>query len=56
MDETEKGEIQFCKNIDKQVILILKDLVDYQDGQVLRKALVQNNAMSMTLFSFDKGE
>ena len=30
--------------------------MDYQDGQVVSKTLVQNDAVSMTLFSFDKGE
>ncbi len=44
------------KNIEKQTSLKLKDLVDYQDGQVVSKTLVQNDYVSMTLFSFDKGE
>jgi len=44
------------KNIKKQVGLKLKDLVDYQKGQVVSKTLVQNDYVSMTLFSFDKGE
>ena len=44
------------KNIEKQTALKLKDLVDYQDGQVVSKTLVQNSAVSMTLCSFDKGE
>ena len=44
------------KNIEKQVALKLKDLVDYQKGQVVSKTLVQNDYVSMTLFSFDKGE
>jgi len=44
------------KNIEKQTGLRLKDLVDYQKGQVVSKTLVQNNLVSMTLFSFDKGE
>ncbi len=44
------------KNIDKQISLKLKDLVDYQDGQVVSKTLVQNECVSMTIFSFDKGE
>lgn len=44
------------KNIEKQVKLQLKDLVDYQDGQVVSKTLVQNDHVSMTIFSFDKGE
>ncbi len=44
------------KNIEKQAKLCLKDLVSYQEGQVVSKTLVQNDAVSMTLFSFDKGE
>lgn len=44
------------KNIDKKVKLQLKDLVEYQKGQVVSKTLVQNDAVSMTIFSFDKGE
>ena len=44
------------KNIEKQKILQLKDLVDYQDGQVVSRTLVQNDCVSMTLFSFDKDE
>ncbi|MGM9632071.1 MAG: cupin domain-containing protein [Eubacteriales bacterium] len=44
------------KNIEKQAKLKLKDLVEYQPGQVISKTLVQNEAVSMTVFSFDKGE
>ncbi len=44
------------KNIEKQVSLRLKDLVEYQPGQVVSKTLVQNDTVSMTIFSFDKGE
>ena len=44
------------KNIEKQVKLDLKDMVDYQPGQVVSKTLVQNDKVSMTVFSFDKGE
>jgi len=44
------------KNIEKQTVLKLKDLVDYQKGQVVSKTLVQNDFVSMTVFAFDKGE
>ena len=44
------------KNIDKQAKLQLKDQIDYQPGQVVSKTLVQNDKVSMTIFSFDKGE
>ena len=59
-----KDEFQFnkeryylmYKNIEKQTKLNLKDQVDYQPGQVVSKTLVQNEYVSMTIFSFDKGE
>ena len=44
------------KNIEKQKSLKLKDMVDYQAGQVVSRTLVQNSSVSMTLFSFDEGE
>ena len=44
------------KNIEKQKILKLKEQVEYQKGQVISKTLVQNNTVSVTIFSFDKGE
>ena len=44
------------KNIDKKTKLVLSQQVDYQQGQVVSKTLVQNNAVSVTLFAFDKGE
>ena len=44
------------KNISKSEVLVLKDQVTYQQGQVVSKTLAQNDAVSITLFSFDKGE
>lgn len=44
------------KNISKAEVLVLKEQVAYQEGQVVSKTLAQNNALSVTLFSFDKGE
>lgn len=44
------------KNIAKQEKLQLRDMVSYQEGQVVSKTLVQNEMVSMTIFSFDKGE
>lgn len=44
------------KNIEKQQKLLLKGLVEYMPGQVISKTLVQNDKVSMTIFSFDKGE
>ena len=44
------------KNIEKAQVLTLKEQVAYQAGQVVSKTLAQNDALSVTLFSFDKGE
>ena len=44
------------KNINKSEVLILKDQIAYQERQVVSKTLAQNSAVSVTLFSFDRGE
>ena len=44
------------KNIEKSTVLTLKEEVAYQSGQVVSKTLAQNDALSVTLFAFDKGE
>ena len=48
--------MSFIKNIDKSQVLTLKDEVSYQKGQVVSKTLAQNDALSVTLFAFDKDE
>ena len=47
---------EMIKNIEKAQVLTLKEQVAYQAGQVVSKTLAQNDALSVTLFSFDKGE
>lgn len=44
------------KNIAMAEVLQLKDQVAYQEGQVVSETLAQNSAVSITLFSFAKGE
>lgn len=44
------------KNIAKSEVLMLKEQVGYQEGQIVSKTLAQNPAVSVTLFAFDKGE
>lgn len=44
------------KNILKSEVLTLKEQISYQEGQVVSKTLAQNPAVSITLFSFAKGE
>lgn len=46
----------YLKNIEFEKALDLTSLVDYQQGQVVSRTLVQNKAVSITLFSFDKDE
>ena len=44
------------KNISKAEVLTLRDQVADQSGQVVSRTLAQNEHVSVTLFSFDKGE
>ena len=44
------------KNLDKSTVLHLKEQIAYQPGQVVSRTLAQNEALSVTLFSFDKRE
>ena len=44
------------KNLDVATVLTLRDQVAYQPGQVVSKTLAQNDALSITLFAFDKDE
>ncbi|MDU4960508.1 MAG: cupin domain-containing protein [Sporomusaceae bacterium] len=47
---------RFIKNIAFSEPQALDSLVDYQPGRVVSLTLVQNDAMSMTLFAFAQGE
>ncbi|WP_205739250.1 hypothetical protein [Halocella sp. SP3-1] len=47
---------KFIKNIAFEKVLELKDLVDYAEGRVSSKTLVQRNDLSITLFAYDQGE
>ena len=44
------------KNIPKGEPVDLRDLVPYQEGQVVSRTLAQNEHVSVTLFAFEKGE
>lgn len=44
------------KNISPAEVVVLKDQIAYQEGQVVSKTLAQNDALSITLFPFAKGE
>ena len=47
---------ELMKNINKAEVLKLKDEIAYGQGQVVSKTLVQNEAVSVTLFAFGKGK
>lgn len=44
------------KNIEFSKILNLKDLISYQEGQVISRTIAQIPFANITLFSLDKGE
>lgn len=43
------------QNLKKQ-ILNLESLLDYQEGSIVSRAIINKEAGTITLFSFDKGE
>jgi len=47
---------KILKNISLEEALELKELVSCHDGQIVSRTLVQNTAVSITLFAFDAGE
>lgn len=46
----------FIKNINHEEVLSLANQIEVLQGQVVSKTLVQNSAISITLFAFDKDE
>lgn len=47
---------KYIKNMEFAAVLPFVDQVTYQPGQIVSKTLAQNQALSLTLFAFDKGE
>jgi len=47
---------KILKNIEFGMVLPFAEQTDYMPGQVVSKTLAQNDAVSLTLFAFDKGE
>lgn len=44
------------KNIEFSKVTNLKDLISYQEGQVISRTIAQTPSVSISLFSLDKGE
>ena len=49
-------EYPYIKNITHEKVQTLTSLVNAEDGQIVSKTLAQNEAVSVTLFAFAKGE
>jgi len=47
---------KFIKNIPPETVFLMEKQVEYLPGQIVSKTLAQNNAVSLTVFAFDKGE
>ncbi len=47
---------KILKNIEFEEVLDMNGLVSCQKGQIVSRTLVQNTAVSITLFAFDAGE
>lgn len=47
---------KILKNMEFEKALEMGALVTYQEGQIVSRTLVQNKAVSITLFAFDTGE
>ena len=47
---------EMIKNISKAEVVTLREQVACQPGQVVSRTLAQNDAVSITLFPFEKGE
>lgn len=47
---------KYMKNLTYESVLPFSEQVSYLNGQVASKTIAQNEALSLTLFAFDKGE
>ena len=47
---------ELFKNIPKESVLRLRELVKAEEGQITSRTLAQNDAVSITLFAFAAGE
>lgn len=48
--------MNYIKNIEHEKVLTLVNEIEVKSGQVISKTLAQNDAVSITLFGFSKGE
>jgi len=48
--------VKLIKNIAHEAVFPMEKEVEYMPGQIVSKTLAQNQAVSLTVFAFDKGE
>jgi len=47
---------KIIKNVSPETVFLMDKQVEYLPGQIVSKTLAQNDAVSLTVFAFDKGE
>ncbi len=50
------GNDMFIKNFEHGKVVTLKDQISVESGTIVSKTLVNSDAMTMTIFAFDKGQ
>ena len=48
--------MELIKNLEKETVLVLKDRLDYEEGQVVSVSLAQRPGVGISLMAFDEGE
>jgi len=48
--------VKLIKNVIHEAVFSMEKEAEYMPGQIVSKTLAQNQAVSMTIFAFDKGE
>jgi quercetin dioxygenase-like cupin family protein len=48
------GNCMFIKNFDQGKVVTLKNQIEFEEGTIVSKTLVNSSALTMTLFAFDK--
>jgi len=46
----------YVRNLPQEKVLPLADQIESKEGQIVSKTLAQNDALSITLFAFSRGE
>lgn len=48
--------MELIKNLEKETVLVLKDRLEYEEGQVVSVSLAQRPGVAISLMAFDEGE